>query len=179
MPALVVKPNSYDGAVCAPTLLATPDVSTEIAGVTFGDQSDKPGIDSRWSLSLNSFRIQKPASQRRAFDFTPEEGDSLVSVHSGGRQVVRILPRITSRTGDAEDRQGEANGPRNAVPARHLQHKKHEHDGKAAGVVQGPPISIGRTLQVVRVYHDDTDGLPVLVVEDLSERAAAPSSDVS
>jgi hypothetical protein len=34
------------------------------------------------------------------------------------------------------------------------------------------PIAAGRTLQVVRVYHDDADGLPVLVVEDLSERAA-------
>jgi hypothetical protein len=30
------------------------------------------------------------------------------------------------------------------------------------------PISAGRTLQVVRVYHDDTDGLPVLVVEDIA-----------
>jgi hypothetical protein len=47
------------------------------------------------------------------------------------------------------------------------------------GLFKARPISTGRTLQVVRVYHDDTDGLPVLVVEDLSERAAAPSSDVS
>jgi hypothetical protein len=29
------------------------------------------------------------------------------------------------------------------------------------------PIAAGRALQVVRVYHDDADGLPVLVVEDL------------
>ena len=123
MAAIVVKPNSYDGAVRAPRLLATPDVSTEIARVTFGDQSNKPGIDSRWSLSLNSFRTQKFASQRPTFDFTSEQGDRLVSVHPGGRQVVRILPCITSRSGDAEDRQGEANGQTNAIPARHLQHK--------------------------------------------------------
>jgi hypothetical protein len=30
------------------------------------------------------------------------------------------------------------------------------------------PISAGRTLQVVRLYQDGTDGLPVLVVEDLA-----------
>jgi hypothetical protein len=30
------------------------------------------------------------------------------------------------------------------------------------------PTSAGRTLQVVRVYHDDADGLPVLVVEDVA-----------
>jgi hypothetical protein len=30
------------------------------------------------------------------------------------------------------------------------------------------PISAGRTLQVVRLYHDDADGLPVLVVEDVA-----------
>jgi hypothetical protein len=30
------------------------------------------------------------------------------------------------------------------------------------------PISPGRTLQVVRVRHDDAAELPVLVVEDLS-----------
>jgi hypothetical protein len=33
-------------------------------------------------------------------------------------------------------------------------------------------MSADRTLQVVRRYHDDADDLPVLVVEDLSERAA-------
>jgi hypothetical protein len=33
-------------------------------------------------------------------------------------------------------------------------------------------ISAGRTLQVVRRYHDEADDLPVLVVEDLAERAA-------
>jgi hypothetical protein len=29
------------------------------------------------------------------------------------------------------------------------------------------PIAAGRTLQVVRRYHDDADDLPVLVVEDV------------
>jgi hypothetical protein len=28
-------------------------------------------------------------------------------------------------------------------------------------------LSASRTLQVVRIYHNDADGLPVLVVEDL------------
>jgi hypothetical protein len=166
--ATVVKANSYDGAVCAPRLLATPDVSTDIANVTFGDQSNKPGIDSRWSLSLNSFRTRKPAFQRPAFDFTPEEGDRLVSVHPGGRQVVRILPRITSHSGDAEDRQGEANGQRNAVPARHLQHKartRWQGRGGCSRPARFPPAGRSR---FVRIYHDDADGLPVLVVEDVA-----------
>jgi hypothetical protein len=136
--AIVVKPNSYDGAVCAPRLLATPDVSTDIASVTFGDQSNKPGIDSRWSLSLNSFRTQKPASQRPTFDFTPEEGDRLVSVHPGGRQVVRILPCITP----APAMQRIDRARPTARPMRFQRgtfNTKHEHDGKAVGVVQGPP----------------------------------------
>jgi len=82
--ATIVKPNADDGAVCAPRLLATPDVATEIARVTFGDKSNKPGIDSRWRPSLNSFRIRKTAFQRPTLDFAPEEGDGLVTVHPGG-----------------------------------------------------------------------------------------------
>jgi hypothetical protein len=30
------------------------------------------------------------------------------------------------------------------------------------------PLSASRTLQVVRLYHDDAEGLPVLVVEDVA-----------
>ena len=30
------------------------------------------------------------------------------------------------------------------------------------------PLSAGRTLQVVRIRHDEADELPVLVVEDLA-----------
>ena len=45
---------------------------------------------------------------------------------------------------------------------------KHEHDGKAAGVVQGPPDLHRPDAPVVRIYHDDADGLPVLVVKDVA-----------
>ena len=133
MAAAIVKPNAYDGAVCAPRLLATPDVSTEVARVTVGDQSNKPGVDSRWRLGLNSFRTRKAPFQRPPFDFAPEERDRLVPVHPCGRQVVRMLPGITSHSGYTEDRQAETNGQRDAVQERHRQRN---HDGSGAGAVQ-------------------------------------------
>ena len=39
----------------------------------------------------------------------------------------------------------------------------------------GPSVALGpgRTLQVVRVRHDDGGGLPVLVVQDVVERASS------
>jgi hypothetical protein len=35
------------------------------------------------------------------------------------------------------------------------------------------PLSAGRTLQVVRIRHDEADELPVLVVSELAERASS------
>jgi len=94
--AIAVKSNEYRGGVCHPRPLATPYVSTEIACVSFGDQSNKPGVGPRWRLSLNSLRLRKTAPQRSTFDFAPEEGDRLISFHARGRRVVRIFPGVTS-----------------------------------------------------------------------------------
>jgi hypothetical protein len=186
VPATVVKPNSYDGAVCAPRLLATPDVSTEIARAVFGDQSNEPGIAARcpgiaprWRLSLNSFRTRKPASQRPTFDFAPEEGDRLVSVHPGGRQVVRILARVTSHSGDAEDRQGKANGQRNAVPARHLQRKARTRwQGRrpCSRSARSPPAARSRSFAAITTTRT---GCRAGRRGPVRKSRLAPSSDVS
>jgi hypothetical protein len=41
------------------------------------------------------------------------------------------------------------------------------------------PLSAKRTLQVVRIRDDDADQAPVLVVQDLAQRASGAGSDVS
>ena len=114
--ATTVELNSDHGAVCAPDLLSTPHVSADIARVAFGDQSNEPGIDPRWRLSLNLLRPRKSAPRRPTFDFAPQEGNRLVSVHAGARRVVRSLSRVTSNPSSyAEGHHGGGKGSREAV----------------------------------------------------------------
>jgi hypothetical protein len=100
-----VELNSYQGAVRAPRPVSTPNVSTDIARVSFGDESNEPGIHPRRGLSLNLLRPRKRVPQPPTFDFALQEGNGMLPIQVGARRVVNSLPRVTSDSSSgAEDR---------------------------------------------------------------------------
>ncbi len=115
--ATVIELNSDYSPVCAPSLLAAPHVSTEIAGVTFGDQSNEPGICPRRRLSLNLLGPRKGPPHAPTFGFALQEGDRLVSFQAGARRVIRSWPHLLTSDccTQAEDRHGGNEASKEAI----------------------------------------------------------------